>query len=522
MRRYFLPGLGLLLCGVAIGVLVAQFMYRPLPSPVQQEGRVVQSIQVGNPGYEVPMPVVDAYSINEVFKQVARQVTPSVVSITAVMNRRRGNRSRDFEQDLFDRFQPDQGRSSAGSGVLVSEDGYIVTNDHVVRGADAVHVLLHDKRRYKAELVGSDPTTDLAVLRVESEEAFPSVVLGDSDEIEVGEWVVAIGNPFHLNSTVTQGIVSALSRQVNIIDTDLPIEDFIQTDAAINPGNSGGALVDLQGRLIGINTAIATERGSYEGYGFAVPVNLVTQVVNDLIAFGRVRRGLLGIQMEPVTAENREVLGLDEISGVLIAQVAAGGPAERAGLQEGDVIVGVNGRAVNATNQLQSRVALNRPGEVIEIDVLRRGEPLDFQVQLIDRDDKAMQQWLYPNLSGQELQEELQEDLFDPEAPAESPFHELNTWGIVLRELRADDAAAFGLDDGVYVAYVRSESPAHEDGLPRDVVVTLIDGEPVETLDQALDRLDAAVDEGRTSVLFGVTRRDGIQAFYEVNVPLGD
>jgi S1-C subfamily serine protease len=400
-------------------------------------------------------------------------------------------------------------RGSTGSGVIVSKAGYIVTNNHVVANTSDLQVVLLDKREFSAEIVGTDPTTDLAVIKIEPNGDLPVITLGDSDQSEVGDWVIAVGNPFRLTSTVTAGIVSALGRQVNIIDDAFSIEDFIQTDAAINPGNSGGALVNLSGHLVGINTAIATQDGAYEGYGFAVPVNLVTHVVSDLIAYGDVKRAYLGISMEPMTAEKATSAGLPDISGVVVAEVVNGGAAERYGVHGGDVLLEVDGVRIKATNELQSIIARKRPGDVVQLVVWRDSAELPLEVTLIDRDDPSMRSWMA--------------QLLDPEGeegitPLPEIF-EAEEWGITFRDLNIEELMAFGIRGGAYVGSVSVGSVAERDGIPEDVVITEIDGETVRSPEDAVTYLDLALAEERVSVLIRVERRDGLSAFYEVDAP---
>ena len=315
-------------------------------SPRATVPRVVERVELGRqpPRAAAPIPdsgrttpVIDVVTLNRLFKHVAGQVTEAVVYIQVESS------GRDVPRDWFHNFEEDERggrffrempRQSVGSGVLISDQGHIVTNHHVVDRATTILVTLSDKRQYEARLLGIDRSTDLAVLQIDpAGDHLPVVALGNSDEIQVGEWVLAVGNPFRLTSTVTAGIVSALGRQVNIIDDEFRIEDFIQTDAAINPGNSGGALVNLQGELVGVNTAIATESGSYEGYGFAVPVNLVERVVQDLIVYGEVQRGYLGVTIQGIDAGVARRLGLERIGGVYLERVEQGSAADRGGLR---------------------------------------------------------------------------------------------------------------------------------------------------------------------------------------------
>jgi Do/DeqQ family serine protease len=272
---------------------------------------------------------------------------------------------------------------SSGSGVIISDDGYIVTNNHVIEEASNIEIVMNNNQRYFAKLVGTDPTTDLALLKIRAKN-LPFIRYGDSDQITPGEWVLAVGNPFDLNSTVTAGIISAKARNIGILRdrNNLQIESFIQTDAAVNPGNSGGALVNLKGELIGVNTAIATSSGSYQGYSFAIPVSLVKKVMDDLLEFGKVQRGLLGIQIADVNASIAEQMKLITNQGVLVNRVNEGSAAYESGILTQDVIIGINGHPVTSVSELQELVARNRPGAMIDVDYIRNGKREKVKVKL--------------------------------------------------------------------------------------------------------------------------------------------
>ena len=288
-----------------------------------------------------------------------------------------------FYQFFFGRPQQSQQPSAmaSGSGVILSNDGYIVTNNHVIEDANEIEVVLNDKRTFTAKLIGTDPNTDLALLKIEAT-ALPTIEIGNSDDLRVGEWVLAVGNPFNLTSTVTAGIVSAKARSINILNSDMKIESFIQTDAAVNPGNSGGALVNTQGQLAGINTAIASQTGSYAGYAFAIPTAIMQKVVADLRQFGTVQRALLGIRMLDITQQVKDQLSLESMEGVYVGEVISGSAADKAGMKAGDVIVQVEGRPINASSQLQEQIGRKNPGDQITILVRRGQRSLTLQVTL--------------------------------------------------------------------------------------------------------------------------------------------
>lgn len=297
---------------------------------------------------------------------------------------------------------------SSGSGVILTDNGYIVTNNHVVEDASRIEVVLYDNSRYHAKIIGTDPSTDLALLKIKAEK-LPFVPFGDSDKLEPGDWVLAVGNPFELTSTVTAGIVSAKARNIGVLRdrNNLQVESFIQTDAAVNPGNSGGALVDLRGELVGINTAIATSTGMYAGYSFAIPVNLVQKVVDDLKLYGQVQRGLLGVQIESVNAMLSEELGLPVNRGVLVRRVNPNSAAAAVGIQPGDVITEVAGTEVGTVSELQERVARYRPGQEISIAWLRNGELQHARVRLrnFNGSEALERRYLPDTLTGVKLSE---------------------------------------------------------------------------------------------------------------------
>ncbi|MFT6716062.1 MAG: serine protease Do [Saprospiraceae bacterium] len=276
---------------------------------------------------------------------------------------------------------PDKIISGSGSGVIISADGYIATNYHVIKGATVIEVTMNDKRIFEATVIGKDPNTDLALLKIK-ESDLPSIAYANSDNLQVGEWVLAVGNPFNLTSTVTAGIVSAKGRNINLLKEQYAIESFIQTDAAVNPGNSGGALVNTKGELVGINTAIASNTGSYTGYSFAIPVNVVKKVMNDLRNFGSVQRALLGIQIQDINRELSTKMNLNTLNGIYISKVFANSAAAIANLQSGDVITHINGKKTNAINELQEQMSQFGPGDKIDVVYLRNSKVNSVTVKL--------------------------------------------------------------------------------------------------------------------------------------------
>jgi serine protease Do len=317
------------------------------------------------------------------FKKAAAEATPSVVHIHAKGKKRREADSRrpDRFRYLPDDFLWNPQREGTGSGVIYSADGYIITNNHVVEFADKIEVTLSDNRIYQADLVGNDATTDLAVLKIEGEN-LPYLQIANSDEIAVGEWVLAVGNPFDLNSTVTAGIVSAKGRNIELIEGKYAIESFIQTDASVNPGNSGGALVDINGHLLGINTAIATRNGAFQGYAFAIPINLVTRIADDIIKFGNYQRAYLGISVVEMDSELAKEMNVNVTQGVLIEEVADGGSAQYAGLLPKDIITKVDDRPILAATGLQEIIGRARLGDTLNITIIRKGQIKKVSVRL--------------------------------------------------------------------------------------------------------------------------------------------
>lgn len=351
---------------------------------------------------------------------------------------------------------------STGSGVIISRDGYIVTNNHVVENASSIEVMLNDNREYKAKLVGADPTTDLAIVKIETID-LPFLTFGDSDSLLIGEWVVAIGNPFRLQSTVTAGIVSAKARNINILEQQ-GIESFIQTDAAVNPGNSGGALVNTAGDLIGINTAIMTYSGRYEGFSFAIPSNLAKKVVYDIIEFGAVQRGWLGVTIVNVDNAKADELGLKVVGGVYLDRVNNGEAASVAGLKKGDVIVGVNDIPTLSTPEFMEQVGRFRPGDNITLSFFRKGERREAQVilrnQINSTDFVAIRK------------DKILTDL-----------------GFELRNL--DKTEKQRLDsEGVYVVSVSRGSKIERTNMDPGYIITKINEKPVQTVADIIKELE--------------------------------
>lgn len=387
----------------------------------------------------------------------------------------RGGFQQYFQGPNGQQQQPEGGRQQqpvmgTGSGVIINKDGYIVTNNHVINGADEIEVTLHDNQSYPATVIGTDPTTDIALLQIKAKN-LRALSLVNSDDVKVGEWVLAIGNPFSLNSTVTAGIVSAKARNININKDQFAVESFIQTDAAINPGNSGGALVNLNGDLIGINTAIASQTGSYSGYGFAVPSNMVTKVVEDLLKYGNVQRGVLGVSIRTMDSNLAKEKKMDFIAGVYVNDVSEDGAAGKAGMEAGDVILEVDGAKVTTSPLLQEYIAIHRPGDDVKLKVNRAGKEKDIKVVLQSRSGgKTIQKKEY--------------------------IKTMSLLGADFQELGKDDAKKAGVEEGVQVAKLYAGKLRKETQIQEGFIITHVDGKKVssvEALIKAIDGKDGGV-----------------------------
>ncbi|MFN0276375.1 MAG: trypsin-like peptidase domain-containing protein [Chitinophagales bacterium] len=382
--------------------------------------------------------------------------TPSVVHVKTTYSK---TTSSYYGNDVFreffgdDFFGPSQSQPSqaSGSGVIVSEDGYIVTNFHVVKNADEIEVVLFDKTKIKAELIGSDPSTDLAVIKIDKKD-LPPMRFGNSDSVRVGEWVLAVGNPFDLSSTVTAGIVSAKGRKIDILgqNASTPIESFIQTDAAVNPGNSGGALVNTDGKLIGINTAIATPTGTFAGYSFAVPVNIVQKVVKDLKKYGVVQRAYLGVEID-ITKE--------DVGGVYVSNVIDGSGSAAAGIEEGDIITHINGSPINSFPQLQEQVSKYGPGDKINVSLQRNGNKKTMQVELKNKNNNT-------------------------EIIEKTSTVAITNLGIETIDLNRNEISAYEINGGVKITGINNGLIAQQTRIREGFIITAVDDSQVKNTDE--------------------------------------
>lgn len=405
------------------------------------------------------------------FTYAASITTPGVVHVTSkVMPKQTSNNYYNPFRDFFGddlwgwgappkNYQP-QPNIASGSGVIISPDGYIVTNNHVIKDADEIEVILHDNETLAATMVGVDPSTDLALIKIEKQ-GLPYIVFGNSDSLEIGAWVLAVGNPFNLSSTVTAGIVSAKGRNINILESQSAIESFIQTDAAVNPGNSGGALVDISGKLVGINTAIASPTGAYAGYSFAVPANLVKKVVGDIKEFGIVQRGFLGVTIRNIDSDLAKEQELQDMRGVYVEQVVEGSAADDAGIKPKDVIKSINGVEVTTSPKLQEVVAQYRPGDKLEVIYVRDGDLKKTDITLKNKDKGT-------------------------EYLTKATVEVIDQLGVELTEVPKNDRDKLGIKGGVKVNGIRDGKIKKYTDMRDGFIITKIDKQPVYSSDDVV------------------------------------
>jgi len=470
----FLLILGALLIGFAVGNRLDLFEKKQSSPPYT---------------YNVTLPA-DLSDNGGAFSQIVKLVSPSVVNIftTKTVTREESIPFSHYFDYPFDEMfggieTPDRWKEqSLGSGVVVSPDGYIITNSHVVEKAEEIRVKLFDKRDFRATLIGSDPKTDIAVIKI-SAEGLPAIKWGDSDKLEVGEFVLAFGNPYSFGHTVTMGIVSAVGRaNVGIAD----YEDFIQTDAAINPGNSGGPLVNIRGELIGINTAIFSRTGGYQGIGFAVPSNMAKAVMTQLIEKGKVIRGWIGVAIQNFTPELARKFGLDRPRGALITDIYKGGPADRAHLRRGDVIIAVNGKDVENVEHLRNTIAQTSVGTKIRLTIMRDGKKRHISVTIA------------------EMPENLHASVRSEYGGEENTTGDNELYGLTLMNLTPTIAKQLNLsrdERGVVVVRVDPQSGAFEAGLRKGDVIQEINKERITSLDDIKD-IKRSIHKGDTLLLF--------------------
>ncbi len=496
--KNLIAALSLVVLGVLFGAILVSNFGWVRPSMAQ--------VNIGSK--EAPVQDINSnlLAFNNAFIEVANKVTPSIVQIRVVSRVDRDENSRD-PFHFFMPFRDDipKERQGSGSGVIISKDGYILTNNHVVENASQVTVDLYDRTTYDAEVIGTDPLTDLAVIKIDAEN-LNAAYLGDSDSLKVGQWVMAIGNPLAFTSTVTAGIVSAIGRSLNLIRDSYGVENYIQTDAVINRGNSGGALVDLSGAVIGINSAIATDgvTSSYIGYGFAIPVNLAKSVAQDLIAYGKVNRGYIGVRIEAVDAATAKAIGLEKPKGVLIQQVMEDGSAASADVKSGDVILKIDGEEVNQPNELQAYVAKHRAGDVVKLTLYRDGDIVNTDVKLKARNE---------NESAEPVKNEENEK---KEIDNKIEQVTLDNIGLTVKDLTSDQKSDFGVNHGVVITEVKRYSKAYDQGLGRGLVITEADKTVIDDVKQ----LEEIVNEKEGgAVLLKVVDGQGGTRFVGIEIP---
>ncbi|MHC1781124.1 MAG: Do family serine endopeptidase [Bacteroidales bacterium] len=394
---------------------------------------------------------------------------------------------------LFDFFfgygQPQIPREmeGAGSGVIISQDGYIVTNNHVIEGANDIEVTLENNQSFKAKLIGSDAATDVALLKIEASN-LPFITFGDSDALRLGEWVLAIGNPYNLRSTITAGIVSAKARSMPSADGEFKIEAFIQTDAAVNSGNSGGALINTKGELVGINTAIASKTGAYSGYSFAVPTTIVKKVVEDMMKFGTVQRAMMGISMQDMSGSLVKEKGLKDTKGVYIAEVIKGGAADKAGIKESDVLISVNGVQVNSAPAVQEQISRFRPKDKISVEIIRDGKQKELSVVLEGRDAQIA--------------------LLDGEKAGV-----VRLWGAEIKEASDEKLDKLGINFGVEVLSV-ADGKFKDAGVSKGFIITYVNQMPVRNVQD----LQSVIQRSRRSLLVEGVYPDGKVVYYGMGI----
>lgn len=467
------------------GILIASFSgIKPIVANTPIDFKTTPPITSPNPTLK---------GLNEGFMEISKAVTPTVVNIEVTgSSKGEGN-----QQDIPFFFGPDgqmpdqqeqMPSKGTGTGFIISADGYIMTNNHVVKNANdnGIKVQMNDKREFTAHLIGTDPNTDVAVIKIDAAD-LPVASIGNSDDVQVGQWVLAIGNPLQLNSTVTAGIVSALGRNINIDGNSYAINNFIQTDAAINPGNSGGPLVDINGSVIGINSAIKSQSGYYQGYGFAIPINLARSVATELIKSGKIERGYIGVSIKDVDQKEAKGLGLDKAQGVLVQDVLKGGAGEEAGLKVGDVILSVDGKNVNAANELQTIIGQKRPGESAALKVFRDGKSMDMSVTLKARDNQ--------NAASNNPKKEEESNKSEP-----GSTKSFEKTGFTVTELTGAQKQKFDVNGGAYVTSVKRFSESFDRGLREGLVIVEADKKSVESVSD-LDNMISKKSKGDILVL---------------------
>ena len=476
MKKKLLTGILILLIGFLLGGLTFYGLNKKTRHHTYTQGTVKPYVS---------QKIIET---SKAFTEIVSAVSPAVVNISTTKVRQIETDSL-FDDPFFDLFRPfnDFGmpkkwkEKSLGSGVIVSSDGYIITNNHVVEKGEEIRVTLFDKSTFKGKLVGADPKTDIAIIQIDAN-SLPTLKWGDSEELQVGEFVLAIGNPYSLNPTVTMGIISAVGRaNVGIAD----YEDFIQTDAAINPGNSGGPLVNVKGELIGINTAIFSRTGGYQGIGFAVPSNMVRVIMDQLVQQGKVTRGWIGVTIQELTPELSQKFGADRTQGALVSDVMKGGPAAKAGLKRGDIIIAFNGKIVKDVSNLRNMVAQSKIGNEVKIKILRSGKEYAIKVKIIEFPRAREVAAILPDQS-----------------TAKSGSGVLT--GITIMDLTKETLRQLGFnknESGVVVVKVEAGSPADEAQIRKGDIIKEINKKKIENVEN-FNKITSNMKKSETVLLF--------------------
>jgi serine protease Do len=426
------------------------------------------------------------------FTIAAEQTVHAVVNVKTTYPMQSQNQLYLYDpfRDLFGQRSPQRQEApmATGSGVIVSQDGYIVTNNHVVDGAEKIEITLNDKRTYTAEVIGKDPTTDLALLKIK-ETDLPYMAYGNSDNVKVGEWVLAVGNPFNLTSTVTAGIISAKGRNINLLENNpekgmFPIESYLQTDAAVNPGNSGGALVNTKGELIGINSAIASNTGSYTGYSFAIPVNMTRKVIADLLEFGEVQRAFIGVNIKDLDARLAKEKSINGLKGVYVSGLTSGGSGEEAGIREGDVITKIGDVDVNNVPELQEQISRFRPGNKVNVTLKRNNQEKTIPVVLKNKNGNT-------------------------DVVEKPKIEVVNTLGATFEDINSNDMKKLGIENGLRI-HKLSAGKLLSAGIKEGFIITNVDKKKISTIED----IKAALETKKGGVLIEGVYPNGMRAYY--------
>lgn len=484
MKRFVLMTVAAFFGGI-ISLGIYTTLQQSDESPEIVQSAYPQQFAVHSANYSTPNPIPEGVPN---FIDAAEMTVHSVVHIKTEV-RRRSSVYDDFFNEFFGRPHPqyNQPLVATGSGVMLTSDGYIVTNNHVVHNAEKLEVTLNDKRTYEAKIIGLDPSTDLALIKI-NEEGLPFLKYGDSDNIRVGEWVLAVGNPFNLTSTVTAGIVSAKARNINILGSNTAIESFIQTDAPVNRGNSGGALVNTNGELIGINAAIASNTGSYTGYSFAIPVNIVKKVVNDFINYGEIQRAYIGVSIRDIDSEFAGQLQLNNLSGVYVASVVENSSADDAGIRPNDIILAIDGIEINSTSRLLETVGQHNPGDRVMVKLKRDSKIKNVELLLKNRQNN------YEVITRDEV--EMTKKL-----------------GAVFEEISTEDKQNLGIDYGMQIVELQ-RGKLMDKGIREGFIITEIDKTPIRSAND----INNLLSDKRGGVLIEGVYPNGQRNYYAIGM----